>query len=247
MKKIQTLDNHLGKLHLKGARIHMENLLQQAQEEKLSYLDFALKIFENEMLHRQTRALQLRIKKAKLPVNHDLSTYDFTAENGITQTQLNQLCELIWLEQGFNILLMGASGTGKTFIAAGLAFQAVKAGYKALFRTTAQIMDTLKMKDITRSAQTEYKALKSAHLVVMDDLMMFPVEKKLANELFHLINHLHEQASLIITTNKSPKQWAEVLQDEVLTTALLDRILYKCEAINLHGKSYRMKNRKSIF
>lgn len=86
-----------------------------------------------------------------------------------------------------------------------------------------------------------------SHLLVIDDIMMFPVSQEDAVSFFNLINDLHDKASLIITTNKSPKQWAEVLKDTVLTTALLDRILYRCEVIKLEADSYRMKNRKTIF
>jgi DNA replication protein DnaC len=86
-----------------------------------------------------------------------------------------------------------------------------------------------------------------AHLLVIDDIMMFPVSKDDAVAFFNLVNELHQRTSLIITTNKGPKEWAEVLQDKVLTTALLDRILYRCEIIKLEGDSYRMQNRKTIF
>ena len=86
-----------------------------------------------------------------------------------------------------------------------------------------------------------------ANLVAIDDIMLFPVKKNEAVALFNLIDHLHENCSLIITTNKSPKQWAETLDDEVLASALLDRILYRCEVIKLQGSSYRMQNRKTIF
>jgi len=77
--------------------------------------------------------------------------------------------------------------------------------------------------------------------------MMFPVTKEQAVAFFNLINLLHDKTALIITTNKSPKQWAETLNDTVLTTAILDRILYRCEIVKLSGKSYRMQNRKTIF
>jgi len=89
--------------------------------------------------------------------------------------------------------------------------------------------------------------LLSAHLLVIDDIMMFPLEKSVAVGLFQLVNQLHEQTSFIITTNKSPKEWAEMLGDEVLATALLDRLLYKCEVIKLTGKSYRLEHRTTIF
>jgi DNA replication protein DnaC len=161
--------------------------------------------------------------------------------------QLGQVRELAWLEQNFNLILMGPSGTGKTYIAAGLCFDAVAQGYRAYFKTMEELVKVLKMKEITRKAATEYKRILKAHLLVIDDIMMFPVSEQDAVGFFNLINELHERASLIITTNKSPKQWAEVLKDTVLTTALLDRILYRCEIIKLTGNSYRMENRQTIF
>ena len=103
------------------------------------------------------------------------------------------------------------------------------------------------MKDMTRAAAAEYNRIMKAHLLVIDDIMMFPVSKEDAVAFFNLINELHGRTSLIITTNKAPKEWTEVLQDKVLTTALLDRILYRCEIIKLQGNSYRMQHRKTNF
>ncbi len=103
------------------------------------------------------------------------------------------------------------------------------------------------MRDFTRSAKAEYKRLSKAQLIVIDDIMLFPIEKNQAVALFNFINQLYEKTSFIITTNKMPTQWAVMLNDEVLATALLDRLLYHCEIINLTGKSYRMENRKNIF
>ena len=110
-----------------------------------------------------------------------------------------------------------------------------------------ELIKVLKMKDVTRSAAVEYRRIRNSHLLVIDDIMMFPVNQNDAVLFFNLINELHDKTSLIITTNKSPKEWADVLKDTVLTTALLDRILYRCEIIKLTGSSYRMKNRKTIF
>ena len=124
---------------------------------------------------------------------------------------------------------------------------ALKKGYKAYFRTMEQVIEMLKMKDITRSAMTEYKKLLKAHLMVIDDIMLFALDKQQAVQIFNFINHLHEKASFIVTTNKSPEEWVKMLDDEVIATALLDRILYRCEVVRLSGKSYRLKNRKSIF
>jgi DNA replication protein DnaC len=95
--------------------------------------------------------------------------------------------------------------------------------------------------------QREYKRLLSAHLLVINDIKIFPLEKSVAAGLFLLVNQLHEQTSFIITTNTKPKEWAEMPGNEVLATALPDRLPYKCEVIKLTGKSYRLKHRTIIF
>lgn len=245
--KTQALKEYAVLLKLSGIQDKVEDLIRIASEEKCSYLDFSLKLLETEISQRRQRDLERRNKGAKLPVNHDLDQYDYSFVNGVSKQQLNQLRECLWLEQNFNIVLMGPSGTGKTLIAAGLCYDALKSGYKAYFRSMEQINEILIMKDITRSALIEYNKLLKAHLLVIDDIMMFALEKKQAVQLFNFINHLHEKASFIVTTNKSPEEWVKMLDDEVIATAILDRLLYRCEVVRLSGKSYRLQNRKTIF
>ena len=245
--KTQALKEYAGLLKLSGIQDKVEDLIRIASEEKCSYLDFSLKLLETEISQRRQRDLERRNKGAKLPVNHDLDFYDYSFINGISKQQLNHLRECMWLEQNFNIVLMGPSGTGKTLIAAGLCYDALKSGYKAYFRSMEQINEILIMKDITRSALIEYNKLLKAHLLVIDDIMMFALEKKQAVQLFNFINHLHEKASFIVTTNKSPEEWVNMLDDEVIATDILDRLLYRCDVVRLSGKSYRLQNRKTIF
>jgi len=245
--KTQALKDYAGQLKLGGIQDQAEELIRKASEEKCSYLDFSLSLLETEINQRSQRDLERRTKAAKLPLNHDLDQYDYSFRSGVGKQQLCQLRECQWLEQNFNVVLMGPSGIGKTLIAAGLCFDALKMGYKAYFRTMEQLNETLIMKDITRSALIEYNKLLKANLLVIDDIMMFALEKKQAVQLFHFINHLHERASLIVTTNKSPQEWVKMLDDEVIATALLDRILFHCEVVRLTGTSYRLENRKTIF
>jgi DNA replication protein DnaC len=244
--KTQALKEYAGQLRLTGLQDQVEELIRIASEEKYSYLDFSLRLLETEISQRRKRDLERRNKGAKLPVNHDLDQYDYSFINGISKQQLNQLRECLWLEQNFNVVLMGPSGTGKTFIASGLCNEALKKGYKACFRSMEQLNHLLKMKDITKSAAREYMVLLNADLLVIDDIMMFPIERKQSVTLFNLIDHLHQNASIIVTTNKSPDEWVKVLDDEVLAAAILDRLLFKCEVVKLSGKSYRLENRKTI-
>jgi DNA replication protein DnaC len=222
-------------------------IISQAEAQGMGYLEFTRALLQSEAGHRERRALAGRLKDARLPRSHDLTTYDHQVEDALTRARLNQLKELNWLDQVYNIILMGPSGTGKTFVAAGLCHQAATKGYKAYFRSMEELMGMLKTKDFARSARAEYQRLLKANLIVIDDIMLFPVEKNQAVALFNFINQLYEKTSFIITTNKKPAEWAQMLGDEVLATALLDRLLYQCEVISLSGKSYRLLNRKTIF
>ncbi len=247
MSKTEIIKNHCKQLHLSALSNGLDTLIIEAESNKISYLEFINRLFETEIKHRMEKDKERRIKQARLPLSYNLDMYDFSNENGLEKQQLNQLRELNWLEQNFNVILMGPSGTGKTYIAAGLCFDAVDKGYMAYFKSMEEIIHILKMKGVTRTAAAEYKRIMKSHLLVIDDIMMFPVTPADAVAFFNLINELHHKTSLIITTNKSPKEWADVLNDKVLTTALLDRILNRCEIIKLTGSSYRMKNRKTIF
>lgn len=247
MEKVQTIKNYCKQFNLTAIAQYFDEILVETETSKNSYLDFFYLLLQKEAQVREQKNLERRIKAAKLPLNHNLDTFDYTAENGVTKTQLSQLCELNWVDQIYNIVLMGPSGTGKTYIAAGLCNLAVEKGYKAYFRTMDDIVTLLKTKDISLLSKADYARLLKANLIVIDDIMMFPLDKQTAIGLFHFINQLFEKTAFIITTNKSPKEWAQMLDDEVLATALLDRLLYRCQSINLNGASYRMKNRKTIF
>jgi len=247
MDRKEQIKQYCQRFKITGISNHLDHTITQAEQNSLGFLDFTISLFKTEAVHRHQNELRKRLKAAMLPKTHDLNGYDHTVENGLPKTRLNQLRELNWIDQGFNIMLMGPSGTGKTFIASGLCADAVEKGYKAYFRTMDDILTVLKLKDVTRSAHSEYRRLTKANLIVIDDIMLFPVEKNQAVTFFNFVNQLYENTSFVITTNKAPADWAKLLDDEVLATALLDRILFHCELINLSGKSYRLKNRQPIF
>jgi DNA replication protein DnaC len=243
----QQLRQYLQQFQLGGILPVLDTLITEAQADALGYMEYTLKLLETEAAHRAQKDLNRRLKEARLPRSSDLESYDYSFGSGLSKTRMNQLRELHWLDQVYNIILMGPSGVGKTRVAAGLCAEALHKGYRGYFRTMEEILSMLKMKEVTRAARSEYGRLLRAHLIVIDDIMLFAVEKAQAVSLFNFINQLYEKTSFIVTTNKKPAEWAAMLGDEVLATALLDRLLYQCEVINLSGKSYRLQNRKTIF
>ncbi len=247
METLDTCKNYCRELRLSSLANEFEAILQASQNLNHTHIQYAFAMLQTEIKSRKQKELSARLKLAALPLKYDLNAYDCNYTNGLTSLQFKQLCELFWLDQNFNLILMGPSGTGKTYLSAGLCHLAIQNGYKAYFRTMEQLIKTLKLKDVTRREAAEYKRLQKANLIAIDDIMLFPFEKNIAVDFFHFINSNYEKTSFIITTNKSPQQWSEMIDDPVLVTALLDRLLFNCQVIKLSGESYRMKNRKEIF
>ena len=247
MKVKTKITNHCKQLRLPAIGEQVQQMAELASAAGISYLEFAENLLDVEVKYRNQRDQERKIKTARLPGTHDLHGYDCCLVEGMPSIKLEQLKELTWLDQNFNLIIMGPNGIGKSFLAAGLCHHAIASGYRAYFRPMEQIMSMLKTKDLSRSAMVDYRRLLKAHLIVIDDIMTITMARNEANSFFHFINALHEKVSIGITTNKSPKEWVETIGDEVITTAILDRLLYRCEIIKLTGESFRLKNRKTIF
>ena len=243
----EQIKNLCSRLRLYALPRLLESEAHLAQEQGKNHVEFLHDLLSREVQERDSKDFQRRLKAAALPARHDLDLFDHNYSQGITAPRLRELRRLGWLEQNYNLILMGPSGTGKTFIAAGLVYEAAGQGYKAYMVTMEDVINTIKMKTLMPSAMSAYNRLLKADLVAIDDIMLFPVKKEDAAGFFNLINTLHEKATLIITTNKAPTEWGKTLDDEVLASAILDRLLYHYEVIKLTGQSYRMGNRKSIF
>nr|WP_257197701.1 ATP-binding protein [Acetivibrio clariflavus] len=143
--------------------------------------------------------------------------------------------------------MLGPTGVGKTFLSIGIGVEAINCGYKVHFITMHDLIHILKTQEILRTSRTRYQRIVDSDLVIIDDLMFIAMEKHEANLFFQLINKLYGQSSIIITSNKGPEDWGELLGDPAITTAILDRIVHKCQVLNLDGGSYRLKHRQTIF
>ncbi len=246
MTQTDNIRQYCSRLNLSYIHLKLSELILRAQEEKPSYADFLADALKMEAEMREVHTREVRVKSSRIPPRHDLDEYDFNFVSGISQREMNELRQLTWLEQAYNIILMGPSGTGKTYIAAGLIYDAIKQGKKGYLFTMEELVTCLRTKDISAAAMQTYTRILHANLIAIDDIMLFPIKKEDSAAFFSLINSLHEKVSIIITTNKSPAEWAETLDDEVLASALLDRLLYRCEVVKLSGTSYRMENRQTI-
>ncbi len=246
MGNIEQIKHSAQTLNLTGLKSNTEQLIKNAEEKDSTYAEFLSHVLISELQFRMERAKNKRIKEAGFPYVRKLEDFDLSFQKSLTERQLKQLSELNWIEQMYNLMFFGPPGVGKTHLSIALAYKAAAEGYKVVFTTMTTLIQTLRTAEISRASKTKLNRIYHAQLLVIDEVGYLPIERTDANLFFQLVTDLYEQASIILTSNKGFEEWAEFLGDAALTTAVLDRLTYKCDMITLDGKSYRLENHKSF-
>lgn len=231
------LEHYLKKLKLPTMLREYAQVAAICHKDRSGYATFLLRLVERELLDRDKRAAERRIKDANFPVIKTIDTYDFAAQPSINEQLVRELMRGEYIDKRENVLLIGNPGTGKTH----LAFSACAQGRKVRFHTATDLVTQLVECREEKRLQRLHKQLQRIHLLLINEMGYVPFSKTAAELLFEIISRAYEHHSVMLTTNLAFEQWTEVFGSERLTGALLDRLTHRCHIIEANGESYRLR------
>jgi DNA replication protein DnaC len=250
MKALQTrsvvlLHHHLKSLRLPTMGAECEPFAARAAADNQDHLSYLLHLTEAELLERERRAADRRLKAARFPTLKTLETFDFAARPSVNKIMISQLARCEFIDERENILFVGNPGTGKTHLAIALSAAACSKGYRVRFQRVTELVTQLIEARDEHGLMGLKARLAKLDLLVLDELGYVPASKIGAELLFDVISTAYERTSLVVTTNLPFEQWTEVLGSERLTGATLDRLTHRCQIIETKGESYRLQDAKA--
>ena len=243
------LSHHLKALKLPTFLREYDKLARQCAAEGVDHVRYLVRLSELELIDRERRMIERRIKQAKFPTVKSLDSFDFKAIPSLNKMMVLELARCEYVERRENVIALGNSGTGKTHIALGLGLAACQKGLTVGFITAAALVHELMEAGDEKRLLRFQKQLAKYKLLIIDELGFVPLSKTGAELLFEVFSQRYEQGSTLLTSNLPFDEWTEVFGSERLTGALLDRLTHHVQILEMNGDSYRLnqsqKRRKS--
>jgi len=221
----------------------LANLLVKAEENELSYLQFAEQIVDYEIESRLHKRIALNHRKASFPIIKQLEEFDYRHQTTITKRQVNQLLDFSFIDNRQNIVFIGPAGVGKTHLAMGIGSKAVDAGYKVLFTTALALVEALELAELKGELKKRINTYLKFDVLIIDELGYLPMNRQGMYNLFQLINGMYEYRSIILTTNKDFTSWGDFFADDNVAVPIVDRLIHHSHIFMLGGESYRLKHK----
>jgi DNA replication protein DnaC len=236
----------LADLKMPGSLEAIDAILSDIDGGRLAATEAIGRLLAAQITLRNNRRLQAAMRSSRLPAVKTLESFDFSFQPSIKREQIESLHELGFIERKENVVLLGPPGVGKTHLAISLAIAAAQRGRRVYYGTLIDLITSLEQAQAAGRLTQRLAVLTHPSLLVVDEIGYLPINHAGAVLFFQLMNRRYEHASTVLTSNKGFEQWGEVLGDDVMAAALIDRVLHHCHLVNIRGNSYRMREHTEL-
>jgi len=239
----ESLQRALKKLRLSGMTQSLEVRLQEAAGNGLNHAEFLELVLQDELLVRNERQIQRRVKTAAFRELKTLEDFDWQFNPSVKKKQIYDLATCQFIEKGLDVCWLGPPGTGKSHLSQALGYQAIKAGFIVRYRSVFDVRRDFLHEEAFAGQDKVLAQYLRPDLLIIDDMGMKQLPKRSGEYLFEIIMRRYETKSTMMTSNRPLEDWGKLLGDVPSATAILDRFLHHAEIITITGKSYRLKDR----
>ncbi|WP_419942117.1 IS21-like element helper ATPase IstB [Candidatus Palauibacter sp.] len=239
--------SQLADLKLPGALEALDPILSGVDGGRFTAAEAIEELLGAQIALRNTRRLEAAMRASRLPAVKTLADFDFSFQPSIKREQIDSLHELSFLERKENVIFLGPPGVGKTHLAISLAVTAAERGRRIYYGALADLITSIEEAQAAGRLQHRLKILTHPALLIVDEIGYVPISRTGATLFFQLVNRRYEVASTLLTSNQSFEEWGNIFGDEVMATALIDRLLHHCHIVNIRSNSYRMRKHAELF
>ena len=242
---MNSIKETLRQFKLSGIYNNIEERLSYAEKSSISYREFLEILLEDEVNNRKSNSYKKRCLQAKLPSKKTIEDFDFSFQPSIDKKQISDLATCQFLKEAKNVVFIGKPGTGKTHLSIGVGIKGLQKGYKVLFIEVSEMLRALHSSKADNSYSKKVKEYLDPDLLILDELGFKKIPDHSADDFFDIISKRYEKGSVIITTNKPIDQWGDIFSDNILASAISDRIIHHSIIIRAAGSSFRTKDIKN--